>query len=74
MHPNGQGCSSRYREINLYDTPNAFKLFINDLTFGKEDGFFNMLDLSTMTYVRHANGHYVLQVDQQPMRESKEKQ
>jgi hypothetical protein len=62
MHPNGQGWCldlKRYGNLDLHicDTPGTFKLSSSQLTKESDHGYFNILETSSMQFIRRAGNN-----------------
>jgi hypothetical protein len=61
MHANGQGWCLKGNNLHLCDTPTSFSIYTSELTYDADEGFYNIIDSTSMTCLRHAN--YLLYAD-----------
>jgi hypothetical protein len=55
MHANGQGWCLKDNNLHLCDTPTSFSIYSSELTHDADEGFYNILELTSKTCIRHAN-------------------
>jgi hypothetical protein len=51
MHANGQGWCLHGNQLHLCDTPTPFSIYTSELTFGAGQGFYYILESTSMTFI-----------------------